>query len=156
MPTLEIYRDEKHDFDLARVLDAIEPLARRLNWYVVEFVPVFFVGQDGTHNTPPPDWVPPFWRQIQGTDNPTKVAWARLRAFAGFVGQTDIALMVGLDTRKAPPREPIDVNDPQFAVVIQALDGNIWSITTRNASLIKSIRAQFPNAKTVVSTQRYY
>jgi len=155
MPTLEIHLEQSPDFDLATILDALEPSACRMHWYFVEFVPELLVGEDGTRNTDPPDWVPLLWREIEVGNKPTILAWDKVRQFARFVLQTDLALLIGLDSGQAPP-EPIDLNDPNLALVVQALDGYLWAITTQDASVIKTVQNRFPNAQIVERTQRYY
>ena len=156
MPTLEIHLDQSPDFDLAAILDTLdEPSARRLQWYLVDFVPGLLVGPDGTRNTDPPDWVPSLWRAVDGGE-PAEMDWDKLRRFARFVGQTDLALLIGVEPGKALPSEPIDLNDGTLAIVVQALDGYLWVITTQDASVIEAIQTHFPKAKSVERTQRYY
>jgi hypothetical protein len=157
MPTLEIYRsDEGPDLDLTRILVAIEPFASSLSWYLIEFDPVMFVGGDGLRETPHPEWVLSLWHKIRSGRDTTRVEWRQLMDFARHVGQTDMALLIGIEPSEIPPHEPIDLNSPDFAVVIQALDGNIWAVTTRNVGLIEAFKAQFTTAREVEKAQRYY
>jgi hypothetical protein len=159
MPTVEIRYEAGEcpaTFDLTDILASVEPFVDGLTWYFVEFDPVLLLGADGTPNTVPPSWVSSLWREIEKGESHVKVEWQTLREFARHVAQTNMALLVGLDSSQELPPEPLDLNSPHLAIVIQALDAHMWAITTRSAQLIKAIKAQFQKAKIVEKTQRYY
>src|SRR5258708_4030375 len=133
MPTIEINStDEQIDLSLTEILALVEPFADHLAWYCIEFEPVLLVGDDGTKNTHPPVWASSLWREIQKSAGGIKLEWQTLKAFARFVVQTDMALIVGLDHETKLPAEPFDLNGPEFVVVVQCLDPGMWAMTSHH------------------------
>jgi|SRR5580693_4682890 hypothetical protein len=159
MTTVEIKSetgDYAAEFNLSDILMLVEPFAKGLVWYLVEFDPVQLLGADGTPNTVPPVWVSSLWHEVEKGENRTKVDWQTLRAFARYVAQSNMALLIALDPGENLPPEPLDLNSPEFAIVIQCLDAYMWAITTQSTPLIQAIKSKFKDAEVVEKTQRYH
>lgn len=159
MTTIEIKSEQGNsvaELDLSDILLLVEPFAGGLAWYFVEFDPVLLLGVDGTSNTVPPAWVSSLWHEIEKGESRVKIEWQTLKAFAHYVAQTDMALLIALDPGKNLPEEPLDLNSSEFAIVIQSLDAYMWAITTRSMQLVEAIKSKLKNAEVVEKTRRYH
>lgn len=156
MPTIEISDKNQQgslSFDLHHMLREIEPFADKLDWYVVDFEPGLGFGRpDGDV----PSWVPSLYDAIKKGDGPIKVSWLTLKDFARNVVQTDVALLVGKREGSLPPNAPINPNDEQFEIVVQAVDSTFWAVTTADQALLARLRAHYTDTKLVEATRLYH
>jgi hypothetical protein len=158
MPTIEIFDQDNGilSFDLSQILDALQPFAVSLKWCLIEFDPWILLGEDGTRNEPPPAWVSSLVARIHTDQNGIEMDWETLKSLARYVGQTENAVLIAVEPSKAPPENPIDLNSPGYAIVVQAVDTSFWAITSRNENLIKHLKNIFKNTKIAAETSRYF
>lgn len=153
MPTLEIF--DKHNgflsFDLRDVLEVIEPLASRLDWYVVEFEPAVMATAEGS----PPNWVTELWHKSE-TGAVERLSWKRLKQLSTHVTQTMNALFVAVDQGGPAPAPSLDPNDEQYRLVIQAVDTSFWAVTSHDENVLQALRGRFHDLKLRSATQRYF
>ena len=150
MPTVEVFDHEQNgplSFDLIDILDVLEPFSADVDWYLIEFDPVFLLGEGETKDLPAPDWVRAIWQNITNGIGPIKVSWETVKAFAKFVGQTEDMVMIGEKIGDHSPTEPLDLNNKKFVVVVQAVDPSFWAITSQNEKLIESFRKHFRDTR---------
>lgn len=157
MPTIEIFQGRgASSFDLSEILALIEPFTDGLEWYAFEFEPTFLLGKDGTNKQAPPEWVLTLWHRIEEAENGIKVDFQEMKKFATYVGQTINALFIAIGSGGTPPVEPIDLNSPQYDIVVQAFDATLWAVTSHDQTLIETIEKHFTDTKIVAQTSRYY
>jgi|SRR5579864_1818151 len=151
MATIEIYDEDEHGilaFDLAKLLEVVEPFGIALEWYFLEFEPVDLTGPNGSSDIPPP-WVSELYQRLRKEPNSVKVEWEMLKQFACHVKQTMDATLIGVFPGTPQPIAPLNVDNPQYEIVIQCIDTSLWALTCRNQELIGRIRSSFRETKIV-------
>src|SRR5207302_1359326 len=121
MPTIEILDKSDHmpSFDLEEVLAVVQPFSPGLEWYFVELEPVRLVASRGAEDDPPP-WVSQLFQEIKKKPSGAKVEWRKVEEFAHHIKQTIDAILIGVQPGVGAPTAPIDPNDPEYDIVIQA------------------------------------
>ncbi len=126
------------------VLSLIEPFGCSLDWYFIELEPSNWTRIDEW--VTPPKWVSAWWHEI-GQGNLLKLQWETLKAFSKHTGHVDNALIVAVTSAKLLPSEPLDLNGPDFEIVLQAFDSCLWAITSAEKELADVLCGHFPNSK---------
>ncbi|HLJ88959.1 MAG TPA: hypothetical protein VKZ53_19220 [Candidatus Angelobacter sp.] len=150
MPKIEILDggDNTPFIDLAKILAAIQPFAQGLDWHFVDLEPVRLVAPK-TEDGDPPSWVSNLFQEIRENPNGVKLEWQKLEAFARHIYQTVDAILIGVRPGTHPPIAPVDLSAPEYDVVIQAIDGDVWVITSRNKDLIERVQRNFTSTKII-------
>jgi hypothetical protein len=157
MPTIEINdtNESTLSFDMIDILTVLEPFARELDWYFIEFVPGVFVGAtDPEPNVKP--WVIALYHQIERSERAVKVSWETLKNFARNIVQTEMTLLVALKPGEKEPLIPVDVNSTEFEIVLQGVDNSFWAVTTKNDAIIHQLKLRFKNTEIVPGTRSYF
>jgi hypothetical protein len=158
MPSVEISdRDSDRLLpSLGHILNILEECGSRLDWYLVEFYPVFLLGADGSVALPPPEWVSNVWYKVDKSGETVKLTWSELKDLAKYVGQMDSCLIIVPKPGVGEPLEPIDLNSENWEIVIQSIDASFWTITSHNEKVLDKVRSAFHKTKTVATTDRGY
>jgi hypothetical protein len=157
MATIEIFdRDQGGTFpDLKDLLSVIEPFGSNLDWYLVEFEPWLLAGAEGSTSAPP-EWVVDLSDAVRKDSTGHKLDWVGLNSLAKYIGQIENILLLATSKRAPSPRVPIDLNSPEWLIVLQAIDATFWAVTSRNEALLDAIRSRFHKTETVTSATRYF
>lgn len=155
MPTIEIPypTNDEQKFYMDDVLSLVEPFGCSLDWYFIEFEPSNWTRVNEW--VIPPKWVSALWHEIDQS-NRAKLPWDTLKAFSQHTGDVDNALLVAVTSGSLLPSEPLDLNNSEFEIVLQAFDSCLWAISSGKLELLDAMREHFPNSKTVPRTEQYY
>jgi hypothetical protein len=157
MPTIEISDlDERRilAFDLIDLLPLIGPFSSGLEWYLAHCSIESFVGQGLMSDLPA--WIPALWRAHDFQQCIEKIEWETLKEFARSVRQTGFIELIAIKPGSEPPAEPLDLNNPAFEIVVQAVDTGFWAVTTRNDALIANVANHFKATKIVEKAVRSF
>ena len=72
-----------------------------------------------------------------------------MEEFAHHIKQTIDAILIGVQPGVGAPTAPIDPNDPEYDIVIQAIDGDVWIVTSPNRALVEHVKRNFADTKII-------
>jgi hypothetical protein len=159
MPTIQIFDlDERRilAFDMVDILQLIEPFATGLRWYIARCEIVCLVNGTSEIKDAIPAWVLGLRSTLADSKEIVAIEWDTLKEFARNILQTEWANLIAVNPGATPPAEPLDLNNPAFEIVVQAVDTGFWAITTRNDALIANVANHFKATKIVEKAVRYF